>query len=84
MSETPVAMNATALMKKTEIMFDAVSTDSVAALKQLLDRTDRQERAKNIADAFNSKAGLKLQSKLKLKYFNNLTTVGSRLTALRK
>ena len=51
-------MDATALMKKTlTIMFDAVSTDTVAALKQLLVRTNRQERAKKIADSFNSKAG---------------------------
>ena len=44
---------ATALMKKIEILFDAVSADSVSDVKKLLKRTKQQERAK-IADAFNS------------------------------
>ena len=45
---------ATELIKKSEILFEAVSKGSIEDLQKLLKKTKRQERAK-IADAFNSK-----------------------------
>ena len=45
---------ATELIKKSEILFEAVSKGSIEDLQKLLKKTKRQERAK-IADAFNLK-----------------------------